>query len=79
MTTTDVKTATAYIRVSTERQASEGMSLEAQEAKIRSWCLADDVELGDVFVDAGISGSRCDNRPSLRTGTEISGARFHRA
>jgi len=59
-------TATAYIRVSTEGQATEGVSLEAQQAKIQAWCLANDVELGNVFIDAGISGKRADNRPQLQ-------------
>ena len=65
MKTIVVKTATAYIRVSTEGQATEGVSLEAQKAKIVAWCVANDIPMGNVFVDAGISGSRADNRPSL--------------
>ena len=65
MKTIVVKTATAYIRVSTEGQATEGVSLEAQKAKIVAWCAANDLPMGNVFVDAGISGSRADNRPSL--------------
>ena len=59
-------TATAYIRVSTEGQATEGISLGAQQAKIAAWCVANDVELGSVFIDAGISGKRADNRPQLQ-------------
>lgn len=55
-----------YVRVSTENQATEGISLEAQQAKIQAWCLANDVELAGVFVDAGISGKRADNRPELQ-------------
>lgn len=62
-----MKTATAYIRVSTEGQATDGVSLEAQQAKIAAWCLANDVELGNVFIDAGISGKRADNRPQLQS------------
>ena len=61
-----MQTATAYIRVSTEGQATEGVSLEAQQAKIQAWCLANDVTLGNVFIDAGISGKRADNRPQLQ-------------
>ncbi len=56
----------AYIRVSTEGQATEGVSLDAQQAKIQAWCLANDVEMGSVFIDAGLSGSRADNRPQLQ-------------
>ncbi len=55
-----------YCRVSTEQQADEGVSLEAQQAKIAAWCLANDIELDTVFVDAGISGKRADNRPELQ-------------
>jgi DNA invertase Pin-like site-specific DNA recombinase len=55
-----------YIRVSTAGQAEEGVSLEAQEARIRAWCLANGVELADVLVDAGLSGKRADNRPGLK-------------
>ena len=60
------KTAIGYIRVSTEGQVTEGVSLDAQRAKIEAWCLANDVQLGGVFVDAGISGKRADNRPELQ-------------
>lgn len=58
--------ATAYIRVSTESQATDGVSLDAQRAKIEAWCLANDCPLGTVFVDAGLSGKRADNRPQLQ-------------
>ena len=61
-----MKTATAYIRVSTEGQATDGVSLEAQQARIAAYCLANDVTLGNVFVDAGVSGKRADNRPQLQ-------------
>ena len=62
--------AIAYIRVSTLLQATEGVSLEAQEAKIKLWCAANDAELAGVFVDAGISGKRSDNRPQLQAALE---------
>ncbi|MCZ7606292.1 MAG: recombinase family protein [Planctomycetota bacterium] len=58
--------AVAYIRVSTEAQASEGVSLEAQEAKVRAYCLLHDMELVRVFTDAGVSGKRASNRPALQ-------------
>ena len=61
-----MKTATAYIRVSTEGQVTDGVSLDAQRAKIEAWCFANDIVLGQVFVDAGISGKRADNRPQLQ-------------
>lgn len=61
-----MQTAIGYVRVSTEGQATEGVSLEAQQARIEAWCLANDVQPGGVFVDAGVSGKRADNRPQLQ-------------
>src|SRR6266540_4221445 len=55
-----------YTRVSSEGQATEGVSLDAQRARIAAWCAANDAELIDTFVDAGISGGRADNRPGLQ-------------
>lgn len=60
-----MKQAIGYVRVSTDKQASEGVSLEAQEARINAWCAAHGYELVQVFVDAGISGKRMENRPEL--------------
>jgi site-specific DNA recombinase len=62
----------AYIRVSTSFQATEGVSLEAQRARIAAWAAAHGGALaeGDVFVDAGLSGKRADNRPALRSALE---------
>ena len=51
-----MRAAIGYIRVSTERQAQEGVSLEAQQARIEQWCQANGYELVKVEVDAGISG-----------------------
>ena len=58
-------TAIGYIRVSTEGQAQDGVSLDAQRAKIEAWCLLNDYQLSAVHVDAGISGKNC-NRPGLQ-------------
>lgn len=58
-------TAVAYLRVSTQGQAEEGVSLESQKAKIAAWCALHDVELVAVYCDAGISGSKTSNRPEL--------------
>ncbi len=60
-----MKQAIGYIRVSTEKQANEGVSLEAQEAKIVTWCKANGYELVQIYVDAGISGKRMDTRKEL--------------
>ena len=61
-----MKQAIGYIRVSTEQQANEGVSLEAQKAKIATWCVTNGYELVNVFVDAGISGKSMDKRPGLQ-------------
>lgn len=57
--------AVGYIRVSTQGQADEGVSLEAQEAKIRAWCSLHDAELTALHVDAGLSGSSMKGRAGL--------------
>jgi DNA invertase Pin-like site-specific DNA recombinase len=54
-----------YVRVSTEEQSREGVSLAAQEARIRAFCAAQGLPLADVLVDAGQSASTLD-RPALR-------------
>ena len=57
--------AIGYIRVSTDGQAQDGVSLDAQRAKIEAWCVLNDYTLTAVHVDAGISGKNC-NRPGLQ-------------
>lgn len=59
-----------YVRVSTEQQASEGISLEAQRARIVAWCDLNEFRLAGIYVDAGMSGKRADNRPELQTAIE---------
>jgi DNA invertase Pin-like site-specific DNA recombinase len=57
--------AVGYLRVSTEGQATDGISLDAQGAKVALWCEANGRHLVAVHQDAGLSGSRADNRPGL--------------
>lgn len=66
MQTSQHSRAVGYVRVSTEGQALEGISLEAQEAKIRAYCEVNDFALHRIYSDAGISGKRADNRPALQ-------------
>lgn len=64
--------AVGYVRVSTQGQADDGVSLEAQEAKVKAWAElngADPV----IFRDEGISGKRSDNRPGLKAALEAVG------
>jgi len=51
--------------LSTDRQAEQGVSLEAQEAKIRAMATVQSAELLDVIVDGGES-SKSLNRPGLQ-------------
>lgn len=55
----------AYVRVSTEKQADNGVSLDAQEAKVRAYAALHDAELVGLHVDAGRSASTLDDRPAL--------------
>lgn len=72
-----VGSAVLYIRVSTESQAVEGVSLEAQRARLEAWALANDFRVINTYVDAGLSGGRSDNRPGLQGA--IADACTHRA
>jgi DNA invertase Pin-like site-specific DNA recombinase len=58
--------AVGYVRVSTDGQATDGVSLDAQRERIQLWAQAHGYELVNVFVDAGVSGGRADNRPELQ-------------
>ena len=49
----DSMQAIGYVRVSTVRQADHGVSLEAQEAKIRAMATIHSAELVEVIVDGG--------------------------
>ena len=59
-------TAIGYIRVSTEGQAQDGVSLDAQRAKLAAWADLNGYTMGAVYEDAGISGKSADNRPGLQ-------------
>lgn len=64
-TTSTTRTrAIAYLRVSTEQQAAEGVSLDAQRAKVQAFAALYDLELVAIEVDAGASAATLD-RPGL--------------
>jgi DNA invertase Pin-like site-specific DNA recombinase len=54
----------AYLRVSTDKQADHGVSLEAQRAKVLAYAALYEIDLVAVEVDAGESGKSLD-RPAL--------------
>jgi DNA invertase Pin-like site-specific DNA recombinase len=53
-----------YVRVSTDRQAEKGVSLEAQAEKIRAMAVVHGAELLDVIVDGGESAKSL-QRPGM--------------
>jgi len=54
----------AYIRVSTEDQATSGVSLDAQEARIAAYAIAMGFSISEVIQDAGISAKTL-QRPGI--------------
>jgi len=60
-----------YIRVSTEEQSREGVSLEMQVPKIRAYCDLNDLELTGIVADAGISGKSTKARPGIPAVLEL--------
>lgn len=56
--------AIGYVRVSTEKQADFGVSLEAQSEKVRAMAVVQGAELTDVIVDAGESAKSL-QRPGM--------------
>jgi len=58
------QTAIGYVRVSTEEQAREGVSIDAQTAKLRQYAALYDIDLVDIQIDAGASAKSLD-RPGL--------------
>jgi site-specific DNA recombinase len=56
--------AIGYVRVSTEKQVDSGVSLEAQQEKVRAMAVVQDAEMVDIIVDAGESAKSL-NRPGM--------------
>lgn len=57
--------AAIYTRVSTEDQAKEGFSLDAQLDRLRSYCSAREWEIAHEYIDDGYSGRKT-NRPAYQ-------------
>ena len=61
--------AVLYVRVSTDEQAQHGVSLDAQEDRLRAYCTMRDLEISGVIRDEGVSAFKyLDTRPG---GTEL--------
>ncbi|MBE6650682.1 MAG: recombinase family protein [Ruminococcaceae bacterium] len=59
-----MKKAALYVRVSTEGQAEEGYSIEAQKKMLEAWCVSKEIENYEFYIDPGYSGSNLD-RPAV--------------
>jgi site-specific DNA recombinase len=57
--------AIGYVGVSTDEQATAGVSLSAQAEKIRAYCVAKDWELTGIIKDEAQSGKDL-NRPGMQ-------------
>jgi site-specific DNA recombinase len=60
-----IKATVGYCRVSTEEQAREGVSLDAQRERIAAHCVATGRVLSEVYVDHGESAKSL-NRPEIQ-------------
>lgn len=50
--------AVGYVRVSTEEQAREGVSLDAQTEKLRAYCSLNGLTLDTIYRDEGVSAGK---------------------
>jgi DNA invertase Pin-like site-specific DNA recombinase len=53
----DAAQVVGYVRVSTEEQEREGVSLDAQRARLGAYCTMQGLELVEVVTDAAVSGT----------------------
>ncbi len=65
----------AYIRVSTDKQADHGVSLDAQRTKVEAYAALYDLELVEVILDAEMSAKTLD-RPGLHRALAALGQRM---
>lgn len=54
-----------YIRVSTEDQAKDGFSINAQKEKLTKYAESNDWKIFDYYIDDGISGKNLTDRPEV--------------
>ena len=58
--------AIGYVRVSTTKQAQDGVSIDAQIERINLWASYHDYEIAHIFIDEGISGKSMLKRKELQ-------------
>ncbi len=65
-----VKTAIGYVRVSTQEQATDGVSLDVQRDRLRAYCRLNGIKLIEIKADEGYSGSTLE-RPGLQSALQM--------
>jgi len=58
--------AAIYVRVSTEEQATEGFSIQAQISDLERYALQNNFEIVSRYVDEGFSGKSIEGRPQMK-------------
>lgn len=61
-----MRNAGIYVRVSTEKQASEGYSIAAQRENLTKFAKSNDFKVFNVYADEGISGKSVEGRPAIK-------------
>lgn len=64
-----------YIRVSTQTQAEKGYGLRTQKQAIKEYCKSNKLELTEIFVDEGVSGTEIDRKGLTELLTSFNGIR----
>lgn len=59
------KVAAIYIRVSTDAQAEEGYSIDAQKEQLAAYCISKGIKNYEFYIDGGWSGSNIE-RPEMQ-------------
>jgi DNA invertase Pin-like site-specific DNA recombinase len=65
-----MKSAVAYIRVSTQKQGKSGLGLEAQKAAIQRFADQEGLEVGETFVEMQSGKDDDQRRPQLKAALE---------
>ena len=67
----DLPKAIGYIRVSSDEQANEGISLDSQRIRIETYCQFKNYDLIHIYCDDGVSGfKRIEKRPEGKLAIE---------
>jgi len=70
-----MKRAIGYIRVSTEEQSREGISMDMQASKIRTYTTLNDLNLVGIIDDSGLSAKSIKGRPGVQRVLDLVKAR----